>query len=331
MVIVLALGAALCNAVASVLQRSAARSAPDEDALRLRLVAHLLRRPIWLLGILAMIASFSLQAAALSLGQLSTVQPLLVSELLFVLAIIAFGLHVRIGRLEWAGALATVIGLGGFLAVSTPSGGTATPSALALGTAGLATVSVIAGAVVLSRRGPGAVRAALFGAAAGTTFALTAAMTKIFTDAIASGGLLPAFAGWTPYALVGTGIAAVFLAQNAFQAGPLTASQPALTIVDPLVSVILGVGMFGDHLRASGWAVVLESVSFAVMALGVVLLTRAPHFADNLRRAGAGGQSPSPQAPGARVPPDRSLSGSTSRRGVGPGTGQGPGSVAPAP
>lgn len=331
MVIVLAVGAALCNAVASVLQRSAARSAPDEDALRLRLVTHLLRRPIWLLGILAMIASFSLQAAALSLGQLSTVQPLLVSELLFVLAIIAFGFHVRIGRLEWAGALTTVIGLGGFLAVSTPSGGTATPSALALGTAGLATVSVIAGAVVLSRRGPGPVRAVLFGAAAGTTFALTAAVTKMFTDAIASGGVVSAFAGWTPYALVGTGIAAVFLAQNAFQAGPLTASQPALTIVDPLVSVLIGVGMFGDHLQAAGWAVVLESVSFAVMALGVVLLTRAPNFAGNMRPAGAGEQSPSPQAAGAQVPPGRSLSGSASGRGGGSRTGQGPGGVAPGP
>lgn len=328
MVIALAVGAALCNAVSSVLQRSAARGAPDEDALRLRLVTYLLRRPLWLMGMLAMIASFSLQAAALSLGQLSTVQPLLVSELLFVLAIIAFGFHVRVGRLEWAGAVATVVGLGGFLAVATPSGGTATPSFLALVTAGLATVGVIVGAVVLSRRGPGPARAALFGVAAGTTFALTAALTKMFTDSVASRGLFPAMAGWIPYALVCTGVAAVFLAQNAFQAGPLTASQPALTIVDPLVSVLIGVGMFGDHLQAAGWEVALESVSFAVMALGVVLLTRAPHFAGNMSAAATSSRSTERQASGREAPPDRALSASSSGGGGSAPADHGPGGAA---
>ncbi|MGH9067606.1 MAG: DMT family transporter, partial [Acidimicrobiales bacterium] len=286
-VVALAVGAALSNALASVLQRSAARSAPDESSLRLRLVSYLLHRPAWFGGLLAMIASFILQAAALSRGELSVVQPLLVSELLFVLAIIAFWFHVPVGGSEWLGAITTIVGLGGFLAVARPSGGSASPSTLALIGAGAGTLAVIVASLVLSRNGSSAGRAALFGAAAGATFALTAAMTKLFTDSIASDGLLGAFAGWPPYALMVTGIGAVFLAQNAYQAGPLTASQPALTIVDPIASVAIGVGMFGDHLQATGWAIVLELLTFALMVLGVVLLARSPNFAGDVRPAPA--------------------------------------------
>ncbi|MGH8995279.1 MAG: DMT family transporter [Acidimicrobiales bacterium] len=278
LVVVLAVGAALCNALSSVLQRSAARSAPDEDSLRLRLVAYLLRRPAWFGGIVAMIGSFVLQAAALSKGTLSAVQPLLVTELLFVLGILALWFHARIGRLEWLGAVAIVVGLGGFLGVAAPTGGNLTPSPLALAGAGLGVVAIIAGALTLARRGSGTYRAAVFGVAAGAAFALTAAMTKIFTTSIVAHGLWKALAGWPPYALMVTGVAAVFLAQNAFQAGPLTSSQPALTIVDPLVSVAIGMGIFGDHLRAAGWDIFLELITFAIMALGVVLLSLSPNF-----------------------------------------------------
>lgn len=278
-VVVFALGAALCNALASIFQRNAARSAPDEDSLRLELVAYLLHRPAWFAGIVAMTASFLLQAAALARGQLSAVQPLLVSELLFVLAILAFWFHLPLGRRAWTGAVLIVVGLAGFLAVASPAGGGAVPSPLALALAGLATTAVVGAALVLSRGGSSAGRAALFGGAAGATFALTAVLTKLFTEAILAHGLVGAFLGWTPYAVGLTGVGAVFLAENAFQAGPLTASQPALTIVDPLVSVILGIALFGDRLQATPWAIGLELVTFAIMAVGIVLLTRAPHFA----------------------------------------------------
>lgn len=284
-VIALAVGAALCNALASVLQRAAARSAPDEDSLRLQLVTYLLRRPAWFAGIVAMMGSFILQATALTKGSLSVVQPLLVTELLFVLAILAVWFRSPVRPSEWLGAVAIVLGLGGFLAVSAPVPGYATPGPIALGGAGLGTAAVIGGAISLSRRGTSIGRAALFGAAAGTAFGLTAAITKMFTTSIANDGFAAAFSSWPPYALAATGIGAVFLAQNAFQAGPLTASQPALTIADPLVSVALGVGMFHDHLRAAGWDVFLELFTFAVMALGIVLISRSPNFHSEVRRA----------------------------------------------
>ncbi|MGH9071099.1 MAG: DMT family transporter [Acidimicrobiales bacterium] len=293
LVVVLALGAAVFNALSSVLQRSAARDAPDEDSLRLKLVTYLLHRPAWLAGFVSMGFAFVCQAAALTKGTLSIVQPILVMELLFVLAILALWFHVPVGRLEWAGAVATVVGLGGFLAVAKPSGGTATPSWVALGATGIGVVVVVAMAIALSRGGSSASRAALFGVAAGATFGLTAGIIKLFTDAIAAHGLGAALLRWPPYALIVTGVAALFFAQNAFQAGPLTASQPALTITDPMVSVAIGVSLFGDHLAHSGADIALEVVAFVVMALGVVALSLSPHITGDVRSRRDKGTVPS--------------------------------------
>lgn len=297
-VVLLALGAAIFNAASSVLQRSAARAAPAEDSLRLKLVTYLLHRPAWFGGLLAMIFAFVCQAAALTVGTLSEVQPILVMELLFVLAILALWYHVPIGRQEWGGAVATVVGLGGFLAVSHPSGGQAKPSLLALGATGVCVALIVGLVVALSRHGNDATRAALFGVAAGATFGLTAAVIKLFTDFIANNGLGAALTQWPPYALIVTGVAAVFFAQNAFQAGPLTASQPALTITDPVVSVSIGVALFGDRLGHSGSDIVLEVVTFLLMAGGIVALSLSPHMVGEFgpgagrgagRGAGSGG------------------------------------------
>lgn len=276
-VVVLALGAAMFNAASSVLQRSAARGAPAENALRLKLATYLLHRPAWLGGFVAMILAFVCQAAALTKGTLSIVQPILVMELLFVLAIIALRFKVRVGRLEWGGALATVVGLGGFLAIARPTVGSLSPRPLALVLAGAGIAAIIGTTIVASRGGSPARKAALFGIAAGATFGFTAAIIKLFTDAIVRDGFGGALLTWPPYALIVTGLAAVFLAENAFQAGPLTASQPALTLTDPIISVAIGVGLFGDRLAHGGLNVTLEVASFAIMAFGVVLLSLSPH------------------------------------------------------
>ena len=83
MVYVLALGAALANALTSILQRMGVEDAPDEATLHLSLITHAIRRGVWLLGFGFMICAFLLQAFALHNGRLSVVQPILTMELLF--------------------------------------------------------------------------------------------------------------------------------------------------------------------------------------------------------------------------------------------------------
>ena len=91
----------------------------------------------------------------------------------------------------------------------------------------------------------------MFGISAAVMFAFTAAIMKEMNADI-SQGWGGVFLSWPPYVMAVTGLAGLFLAQNAFHAGPLTASQSALVIVDPFASIVIGIGLFGDQLQTAG-------------------------------------------------------------------------------
>jgi drug/metabolite transporter (DMT)-like permease len=74
--------------------------------------------------------------------------------------------------------------------------------------------------------------------------------------------------------LVVTGILGAVLTQAAFNVGPLSAAQPALLIVDPLASIILGVLIFGERLDSSAPALIGAVFALMIMCLGVVLTSR---------------------------------------------------------
>jgi drug/metabolite transporter (DMT)-like permease len=73
-----------------------------------------------------------------------------------------------------------------------------------------------------------------------------------------------------------SGAGAMFLASNAFQAGSLAASQPGLTIVDPLVASMLGVVLFGERLNHAPLAFIGEILAVALLVISVVVLSRSP-------------------------------------------------------
>lgn len=81
---------------------------------------------------------------------------------------------------------------------------------------------------------------------------------------------------WQTYALACFGALAVFLAQNAIHAGPIVASQSTIVLVDPVASILVGVGLFGDDLRTSGAWGPLEALSLLVMVAGAVVLAHSP-------------------------------------------------------
>jgi hypothetical protein len=275
MVFLLALGASLANALTSVFQRMGVEDAPAEKTLKLSLMSYAVRRGVWLLGFALMIVSFILQAVALHFGRLSQVQPILTLELVFLVAVLSVWLGFSVGPREWLGSLAAVGGLAGFLYCAHPEEGNLSASFWSWMITGTACSVGIAVAVFLALRGPRWWRAAMFGTAAAISFALTAACTKVVSNFVAK--------DWTSlyrhgqsYALIFFGALAVFLTQNAFHAGPIVASQSTIVMVDPLASILIGVGLFGDDLRTGGAWGPLEAFSLLVMFLGAFSLAHSP-------------------------------------------------------
>jgi len=267
--------AALANALTSVFQRIGVEDAPADATLRLSLLMHALRRGIWLLGFGLMIVSFIVQAVALHFGRLSQVQPILTTELVFLAAILAIWFGFRMGTREWLGSLAVTAGLAGFLYFAQPQYGVASPPLWRWGIACAASVAAIAGTIALALRGPRWWRAAMFGTSAAISYAFTAACIKVVSD-YAAQDWTQLYRHWQTYALAIFGVLALFLTQNAMHAGPIVASQSTLVLVDPLVSIVIGVTLFGDNLQTSGAAGPLEALSLLVAFVGGFVLAHSP-------------------------------------------------------
>jgi uncharacterized membrane protein len=275
MVYILAVAAALSNALTSVFQRMGVEDAPEESTMRLSLIAHAIKRGIWLLGFGFMICSFLLQAFALHVGRLSVVQPILTMELLFLVFILGTWFGYRITLREWVGATAIALGLAGFLSFADPGGGTRIPTTTQWIEVGGSAVTMIVILVIATRWGPRWWKAAMFGSAAAISFAFTAALIKVTSD-YAARDWVTMLAHWQTYGVILFGLGGLFLTQNAYHAGPLAASQSTLVLVDPLMSILIGIGLYGDSLRTSGAWGPLEALSLLLMFIGAAFLSHSP-------------------------------------------------------
>ena len=273
MVILFALLAALANAVNEGTQHVASITAPSRSS-GWKLVVYLFRNPLWMFGWVALIAAFAFQALALSQGQISVVQPLLATELVFMLLLRRVWIHQSVRPVTWAAAALTCAGLTVFIAAGQPGGGQPTPTSTHWLAAGLACCAAAAVLSILARWGSPSLRAALYGSASAVMWALVATFIKATTDTLTQFGVAGMFAHWPVYALAAGSVAALFLMQAALHVGPLRASQPFIVIIDPIVSIVLSVWLFAESFSADGALLAIAAIGFAVMCAGVVLLTQ---------------------------------------------------------
>jgi drug/metabolite transporter (DMT)-like permease len=238
--IALALVSALLFALGATLQSRAVVREP-------RTLFGVLRRRLWLSGLAADGAGVAAQAAALALGPLALVQPLSALTLVFALPLAAVIEHRRPARGQTFAALVVTAGLGAFVLVAAPAGGTGNISPAAWAVV-LGACAAGAGLLTLAawRRGPAA-RAVLLGSAAGVALALSAALIKA-TVARLDHGITAVIVDWHLWALVAVAIVAASLAQASMAADRLGPALAAQLAVDPIVAVLLGVLAFGDHL-----------------------------------------------------------------------------------
>jgi hypothetical protein len=284
--ILLSLVASLCTATASVCQRRGARRDEAED-FDLRLLWRLARRPVWLLGIASMILGFAFQVSALHFGPLALVQPVLALELLFVFAYMALSgrSRVRVRPRDWLAAVAMSAGIGSFLGVASPSGGRLDAPASLWWPASLVTLGLVVLALTVTYGPPrrhlasGPRRAAVLGAATGISWGFVAAVIKELSSRLGE-GINAVTTSWPLYVLVLTGAATLVLASHALAAGPLAASQPGFTILDPLWASLLGLFLFDEHVQTGALDLFLEALALAVIVVGAATLSHSHLIAD---------------------------------------------------
>ena len=271
--VVFAVLGAASNATGTAFQRKAAATVKRGGGLRLLLA--LARRPAWLAGIAGVTAAAVCQALALANGPLALVQPVFILELPFALLAGTFLLHRRLPDEGWWAVAAVVAGLATALVAASPAGARdLAPMSRWIPALAVCLGAMAAAAAFSARRSSGLLRAVVLGGASAVGNALTAALLKTATYVLAHEGLTAFLTTWQTYGFALCGIAAVLFLENALQAGSLAASQPALTIGDATVSLVLGVFLFGESVR-SGWWVVPECAGAVLVVGGVLVLAKA--------------------------------------------------------
>lgn len=292
----LAVLASMANATASVLQRKADRE-QGADRSGLAMMWNLVQRPAWIGGVAAILVGFGLQAGALATGPIVLVQPILVLELGFTLVLAGAVFHSRLHRREWTAVVGMSVGLLVLLFSLQPSGGQPGAAPLAAWLVGTAvTLSLVGVLVVLGHRRRGAARAALFGVATGMGFGYTATLVAAIAAAHAAHGFSGVVTAWQTYLLIALGPLFFVLLQKALQAGRLVASQPALTLSNPIVAFGFGIAVFSEHVRGGAW-LALAVLGAAVIAVATVALAHSPLL------QGSRGQSEGPPPAAAAVRP----------------------------
>jgi len=276
MTLLLAFASSLFFAAAYVLQYHEAHEAPRRLFLSPRLLVELAHHRIWVGGIMAMLIGDGLQAAALGVGSLAVVEPVLTASLLFALPISAAWRRERLQRNEWVGAVMVSAGLGLVLGIGTPTNGSADMGGyewllVGLTSWGLATTLVAAG---LRTPWP-SYRAALIGAGAGVLFGLQDALTRYCLHWI-SKDFWHLVLSWQPYVLLVTAVYGLTLAQSAYEAGSLSASLPPMAIGEPVIGMLIGIVALNEHLDTSAVALTFEAFGALVMVWGAWLLARSP-------------------------------------------------------
>lgn len=281
LVIGLSLAAAFAFALSSSFKHVSAAHVPDAQSMRRSEVGRFVRATVthrlWLGGIGFDVIGLALQVTALHLGALAIVQPLLISGLLFAVVLRQRHAHHHITGRQLLWAVLITCALAGFLLVAGAGSqrrhhAVDTVPAVIAGVVGL---GLALACIQLRRFGAGRTHAAaLIGIAVGVVYAATAALLKALTD-IAARDIWAPLTSWQLYVLVVVGATGLLLNQLAFQAGPITASLPATATIDPLLSIVVGVSVYDEHIRSGPGAGSVLAGLLILLSIGVFQIVRA--------------------------------------------------------
>ena len=265
MAVIMALLAALCYAVAAAFEQHQAEADTGRPAGLLR---RLVRRPLWLAGFAVGALGAGLHLVALAYGPLTTVQPIGVFVVVFAVPIGAMLRHRRPEAVDLLAAGAVSVGLAVLVSTLHTTDNPVRPGGWGLIGAGLFGVAAL-GTGWASRRWRRDVHAVVLAGSAAVLLGLTSALVRAF---VSTGHGISAFLHVGTLLLVGCVIARTVLEQNAYKVGRLAAVVAVMTVVDPVVSIVLGSGFLGQSVRVSHPG--LTAMAAPIVILGVVALAR---------------------------------------------------------
>ncbi|WP_319434116.1 DMT family transporter [Mycobacterium sp. RTGN5] len=274
LVVAAALAGAVFAAVGIVVRQRATMDVPRDQGVSTVMWSTLLRRPLWWAGTASAVMGYAFQAVALAYGSLLLVAPLMVSALLFALPLSARLAHRRVSRAEWGWAFLLTVALGVFVSLARTKPGDYDGAQLpAVIVAGISLLFV-AGCLLVALRLSDWRRAILLAVGVGVLFGVVAVLTKLVMHIVREGDMVRLMTTPVLYVVIAVGVIATLLQQSAFHAGSLRASVPAMLVLEPLVAVLLGEVVLGEHLAVSKPAAVVLAIAVVTMATATIALGR---------------------------------------------------------
>lgn len=255
----------------------------------------------WLLGTGFLVVAILLQLVGLLLAPLPVVQPLGVLSLVVTALLSRRLAHARMQRRGIQGIVVCLVGTTLFVVTAGFATRSEEPTtalvAPVLALVGIVLLVLLGGYAVLRKRAP----AVGFAVAGGICFGFVATLMKVVLDrssaAVQDGGLIGPSTPFTVLALLGAGaagLAGISLVQRAYASGSADLVVAALTVVDPLVAVTLGIGLLAQARSAPPQVFPVLVVAELIAVAGVVLMARNPPVPQQEREAPASPEAARP-------------------------------------
>lgn len=256
----LALGAAALAAIGSIMRQQATQRTGGIDR-------------TWAIGAVVALGAFGLQLAALVLGTVLLVQPLIVLSVLFELLIQMWWTRLRPSGVQWRNAVLVAGGVGVFIAFARPVPARIGPQEWILDLVILCLFALLIVLYLIARRRSGTLSAVLFGTISGSLFGLVSVQINSLTNPFR--GVVPTLATVTFWACLVAIVLAVLAQQRSFAKGALEASYPAMVAGEPVVAIVLSMAVLGEKFSSHALGSYVGIAGLLAMIVGVIGLARA--------------------------------------------------------